>query len=167
MLRVTVVPGDAISREAGRGQRDGSLARVGAAVGIAPDAVKLGSNCQRESLLRNMYVRKAKETHQLAIAHHSHDAERLHADAVRHEGRTGTLIAEHDVRVDVRIQVRDSVPLDGILKGRLALARRVIGALAGAVVGAVTVDVHVGELVGPAQVDKIVTLIVGAVREAR
>jgi hypothetical protein len=47
------------------------------------------------------------------------------------------------------------------------LARRVIGALAGAVVGAVTVNVHVGELVGPAQVDKIVTLIVGAVREAR
>lgn len=87
--------------------------------------------------------RNRDTSHQLVIAHDGHDAKRLHPLALRVERRAGALVSKDDVRVDVGIEIGNTVRLDGVLEGRLPLATGVVCAAAGRVVGAVAVNVHV------------------------
>jgi hypothetical protein len=58
------------------------------------------------------------------------------------------LISKHHIGVDIGVKVGDAKLLHVGLEGGLALAGRVIGALAGGVVGPVAVDVHIGVTLG-------------------
>lgn len=104
--------------------------------------------------------------YQVVIAHDCHNTQRLHANALRLKGRAGVLVAKDDVGVDVGIEVLNSIRLDDVLEGSLALTRGVIGAFASLVVGAVTVDIHVSELLGAGEVDEAMILVVSAVGKA-
>lgn len=86
-------------------------------------------------------------TYDLVVAHNSHDAERLDTVILWAEGRVSTLVAKHDIRVQVGIEIADTKVLHSALEGRLALSRGIIGTVASMVVGAVTVNVHVVVLV--------------------
>lgn len=59
------------------------------------------------------------------------------------EAGVAALVAKDNVAVDVGVEVGNTVALDCVLEGSLALAAGVVGAVAAAVVGAVAVDIHV------------------------
>lgn len=103
--------------------------------------------------------------YQVVVAHNCHHTQRLHANALRLKGRLAVLVAKDDIGVDVGIEVRNAIRLDGVLEGSLALTRLVVGAFAGLVVGAVTVDIHVTERLGAGEVDEAMILVVSAVGE--
>lgn len=146
LATVAVVAGYTAVGEAQLGQRNGRLADGVGAVGVAPDAVVLSKKEKEKSVsILSWRGRERRErAHQLPAAHDGHHAQRLHPVLLRIE--LGPVVAEHDVRVHVGVEVGDAVRTHAVLERRLRLARRVVGAVARALVRAVAVDVHVGVL---------------------
>lgn len=88
----------------------------------------------------------------MVIADDGNNTERLNARGSHVERGRGAAVAEHHERMGVRIQVLDAnvVLANFVFERGLALAGRIVRAVASLVVGAVTVDVHVGQLAGVA-----------------
>lgn len=76
----------------------------------------------------------------MVVANNSHDRERLHAVLLGVEERS---LVEHDIRMDVGIQVTDTVLGNSVLEGSLSVTRGVIGAVASLVISTITIDIHV------------------------
>lgn len=62
----------------------------------------------------------------LIVANNGNNAQRLHSKVLGCKGRAGTLVAKHDVRVNVGIEVFNAEALNGILECGLPLATGVI-----------------------------------------
>lgn len=140
---VAIVAGKALVGEAELAHGQRRLAGRSESIGVAPDAIKLDT---KSSWLANWMAAtdgNRHPTHQLVIAHDGHDAKWLHPIFLRAERRAGALVSKDDVRVDVGIEIGNTVHLDGVLEGRLPLATGVVCAAAGRVIGAVAVNVHV------------------------
>lgn len=108
-------------------------------------------NIQVSIVTRRNRHRK-KTTYELVVTHHCHNRQRFHAILARVKKR---LLVEHDVWVNVGVEVRDAVALHGVLEGCLAVARRIVGAVASLVVSAVAVHIHVVVAVGALEKDGI------------
>lgn len=114
--------------------------------------------------------------YQLVTADHSHDGKRLNAVIARVEStvaRTAALVTKDNVRVDVSIQVTNTlaVATDDVLERslRLSIARATAAAVVSlAALNAVAVNVHVDKFaIGSLEVDDVVVvLVVAAVGES-
>lgn len=105
---------------------------------------------------RSAWVRACRSgaTYHLVVANDSHHTQWLHAILLRIEVR----VAEHDIGVQIRIQVFDPVLAELVLERCLALSGLVGSAVTAFVVQSVTVDVHVVVLAavgGAVQVDSV------------
>lgn len=66
------------------------------------------------------------KTYDLVVTDDSHDTQRLHSKLFRRKRGIGALISEHDVWVNVGVQVINAEALDSIFECGLALAAGVI-----------------------------------------